>query len=135
MKSLTNIIGMAGLAAVFCVGCQQSDTTEVDTTAPGEAVEEISIEETVTETAETAKQVISDANAKAQDLLTQAQALVGEKKYEEAGNLLQKLADFELTPKQQKMLDNLKATIQKAMESGAVKEGTKALGNVLGGEK
>jgi outer membrane PBP1 activator LpoA protein len=134
MKSLTNIIGMAGLAAAFCVGCQQSDTAEVDAMAPEETVEEVSIEETVTETAETAKQVISEANAKAQEILTQAQALVGEEKYEEAGNLLQKLADLELTPEQQKMLDNLKATIQKAMESGAVKEGAKAIGGMMGGE-
>ena len=85
--------------------------------------------------AQTAKQVIGDANTKAQELLTKAQALVGEKKFEEAGNLLQKLADYELTPEQQKMLDNLKAAIQKAMESGAVKEGTKAIGNMLGGEE
>lgn len=135
MKTITNIIATVSLAAVVCVGCQQSETTEVDTLAPEEVVEEVSIEETVTETAETAKQVISDTNAKAQELLTQAQNLVGEKKYEEAASLLQKLSDFELTPEQQKMLDNLTASIQKAMESGAVQEGTKALGNVLGGDK
>lgn len=135
MKSLTKIIGMAGLAALFCAGCQQSDNSAVDTAEPGEVIEEVSIEETVTESAETAKQVISDANAKAQDLLTQAQTLVGEKKYEEAGNLLQKLADYKLTPEQQKMFDDLKTTIQKAMESGAVQEGAKAIGGMMGGDK
>jgi vacuolar-type H+-ATPase subunit H len=130
-----NIIGTASLAVLVCLGCQQSETTEVDTSPTGEVVEEVTLEETVTETAETAKQVIGDANAKAQEILTQAQNLVGEKKYEEAASLLQKLSEFELTPDQQKMLDDLTTAIQKAMESDAVKEGTKALGNVLGGDK
>ena len=110
-----------------------SATTE--NTAPSHPEDQVSVEETVTQTAEAAKQVISDANAKAQELLTQAQNLVSEKKYDEATSLLQKLGDFKLTPEQQKMLDDLKATIQKAMESEAVKQGTKAIGNVLGGDK
>lgn len=137
MKTVLNIIGMVGLAAFVCVGCQKSESTSTETGTSVETVEveEVSIEETVTETAETAKKVISDANAKAQDLLTQAQSLVGEKKYEEAGTLLQKISDLELTPEQQKMLDDLTAAVQKAMESEAVKEGTKAIGNMLGGEK
>ncbi len=98
-------------------------------------VEEVSIQETVTETADTAKQVVTDAAAQAQELLSKAQKLVAEKKYEEAGPLLQQLANFKLTPEQQKTFDSLKATLQKAMETQAVKEGTKAVGNLLGGEK
>lgn len=138
---------MAGLAVLFCVGCQKSETPAPPTESgvPEQAVqkpsmqeepsmqEKPSIQETVTNTAEAAKKVVSDANAKAQEILTQAQNLVGEKKYEEAGSLLQKLGDFQLTPEQQKMLDDLKATIQKAMESDAVKQGTKAIGNMLQG--
>jgi len=98
-------------------------------------VDQVTIEETVTNAAETAKKVISDANVQAQELLTQAQKLVGEKKYEEALGLIQKLSDLKLTPEQLKLYDNLKATVQKAMESSAVQEGTKAIGNMLGGEK
>lgn len=137
MKTLMNMIGITGLAALVCVGCQQSDSTSIDPGTSEEVVEveTATIEETVTETAETAKKAISEANAKAQELLTQAQNLVSDKKYEEASSLFQKLSDFELTPEQQKMLDELKAVVQKAMESEAVKEGTKAIGNMLGGEK
>lgn len=135
MRTITNIIGMAGLAVFFCAGCQQSESPPAERGTATEVVEEVSVEETITETAETAKQAISDANAKAQELLTQAQNLVGEKKYEEAANLLQRLGDFELTPEQQKLFEDLKAAIQKAMESDAVKEGTKAIGNMLSEEE
>jgi len=137
ISTISTLIGTTAIAAVLCVGCSKSETpaNPVSGADEGTVVEEVSIEETVTEAADTAKQAVSDANAKAQELLTQAQSLVGEKKYEEAGKLLQKLANLELTPEQKKTLDSLKATIQKAMESGAVKEGTKAIGNMLGGEK
>lgn len=142
MKPLLTLIGTAGLAVMLCAGCKKAESPTSDASdAPAapepkpEAISMEQIEETVTETAETAKKMISDTSAKAQELLTQAQKLVGDQKYEEAGNVLQKLADFQLTPEQQKMLDDLKATLQKAMESEAVKQGTKALGNMLGGEK
>jgi outer membrane PBP1 activator LpoA protein len=135
MKTLLNLIGVVGLAAMLSVGCKKSESPAPDTGTTSPAPEPVPLEQKVTETAETAKQVISETSAKAQELLTQAQKLVGEKKYEEAGALLQKLADFELTPEQEKLLQDLKATIQKAMESEAVKQGTKAIGNMLGGEK
>ena len=137
MKTITTLIGTTAITALLCVGCSKTETSadSASGTDEGTVVEEVSIEETVTEAADTAKQAINDANDKAQELLTQAQSLVGEKKYEEAGNLLQKLANMKLTPEQQKTLDSLKATIQKALESDAVKEGTKAIGNMLGGEK
>ena len=139
-RTLNTIIGTATVAVLVCTGCQKQEATNTtatttENTAPSHPEDQVSVEETVTQTAEAAKQVISDANAKAQELLTQAQNLVSEKKYDEATSLLQKLGDFKLTPEQQKMLDDLKATIQKAMESEAVKQGTKAIGNVLGGDK
>lgn len=128
------------VTALLCsgFGCSQSEsgTSNTDGSNSEEVVvEEVSVQETVTEVADTAKQALSDANEKAQELLTQAKNLVSEKKYEEAGNILQSLSNMELTPEQQKLVDDLKATIQKALQSDAVKEGTKALGNMLGGEK
>lgn len=137
MKTISTLIGTTAIAGLLCVGCSKSESN-VDSAGGGPeavVVEEVSIGEAVTEAADTAKKALSDANTKAQELLTQAQTLVSEKKYEEATSLLQKLSDLELTPEQQKMLDNLKATIQKAIESDAVKEGAKAIGNLLGGEK
>ena len=145
MKTMIPLIGAGAFALLLCVGCQPSDNTEPSQDTPPPAgvapaekppVEErVSIEETVTETAETAKKAISDVNTKAQELLTEAQNLVSEKKYQEAGDLLKKLSDLELTPEQQELLDDLKVAVQKALESDAVKEGTKAIGNILGGQK
>ncbi|MCU0771467.1 MAG: hypothetical protein MUE94_06815 [Verrucomicrobia bacterium] len=137
MKTLLNVIGVAGLAVLLGLGCKKAESPGADpgTGTPAESPEAASIEQTVTEKAEVAKQAISETSAKAQELLTQAQKLVGEKKYEEAGKLLQQLADFELTPEQQKLVDNLKATIQKAMQAEGVQQGAKAIGNLLGGEK
>jgi outer membrane PBP1 activator LpoA protein len=137
MKTTPTIIGTMGLAALLCAGCGKSETSPASTAGGEDAmvVEEVSIQETVTETADAAKQAVKDAAAQAQELLARAQKLVAEKKYEEAGPLLQQLASFKLTPEQQKTFDSLKATLQKAMETQAVKEGTKAVGNLLGGEK
>lgn len=155
MKSLFNLCGTIGLVAVLSCGCQPSDNTpsengseseapktqgqtlqETVTTTTETAKEVVTeVEKTVVEAAESATQLVTEGSAKAQELLQQAQALIGEKKYQEAGALLQKLADANLTPEQQQMLDNLTQKIQTAMESEAVKEGTKAIGNLLGGEK
>lgn len=135
MKTITALVVASGIAALLCLGCSKKESATGTSGSEDVVVDQVTVEETVTEAADTAKKVISDANAQAQELLTQAQKLVGEKKYEEALNVVQKLADFKLTPEQQKLYDNLKATIQKAMESGAVQEGTKAIGNMLGGEK
>lgn len=138
MKTLSTLFGMTVTAGLLLVGCSQSETacsvTEETASQPN-AEEGVSMPETVTQAVETAQQVIRDTNDKAQEILTQAKALVSEQKYEEATSLLQKLSDFKLTPEQQKMVDDLKATIQKAMQSEAVKQGTKAIGNMLGGEK
>lgn len=40
-----------------------------------------------------------------------------------------------LTTEQQKLVDGLQASIQKGLTSKVAGEGTKALGNVLGGKK
>ena len=138
MKKLAVVIGTFVVLGLCGVGCGQSDSgaSATEQSATDEVVvEEVSVQETVAAAADTAKQVLDEANTQAQQILTQAQALVGEKKYEEASNLLQKLTNLELTPEQQKMLDDLKVTIQKAVQSEAVKQGTKAIGNMLGGEK
>lgn len=86
------------------------------------------------ETSLAAKETLNTAQAKAQELIDQAKALVSAENWESALEKLKGLANLELTDEQQKMVDDLKAKIQKAMESKTVQKGKEALGNLLGGD-
>ena len=137
MKTVAHIVGIACVVALIGIGCKPSESSSAaPSSAPEEVVaEEVDIEEMIVETTETAKKVINDANTQVQELISKAQKLVTEKKYEEAAGFIKQLSELELTPEQQKLVDNLKASIQKAMKADAVNEGAKALGNMLGGDK
>jgi hypothetical protein len=74
--------------------------------------------------AEATKQVettTAAATTEVQTLIDKATALVTDKKYQEALTSLQHLSGFQLTAEQQKTVDELKATIQTAMNSEAGK--------------
>lgn len=68
---------------------------------------------------------------KSQGLIETAQKLVGENKYTEALQVINDLASLRLTPAQQKLVDNLKEQIKKAMAAKAGSEATKAIGDLL----
>jgi hypothetical protein len=63
----------------------------------------------------------NSAFAQAQALIDKVKVLVADKKYQDALASLQQLTGFQLTAEQQKTVDELKATIQTALQSDAGK--------------
>ena len=68
---------------------------------------------------------------KSQGLIETAQKLAGENKYTEALQVIKDLASLRLTTEQQKLVDNLKEQIKKAMADKAGSEADKAIGGPL----
>jgi len=65
--------------------------------------------------------------------LGEIKTLVAEKRYQEASAKLTELADVQLTPEQQQLVEELKEEIQKGLSSEAVESGKKALDGLLKG--
>jgi hypothetical protein len=70
-----------------------------------------------------------------QGLIDKAKAYIADKKYTEALDSLKNLSNLKLTADQQKVVDDLKAQIEKAMASDAASGATKAVGGLLDGKK
>jgi outer membrane PBP1 activator LpoA protein len=132
-ESSITVLAVAALSLLLGAGCKPAQ--EGSEGAPGPTREQKSLSESLDQAGETAKKAVADTSAQAEELITKAQNLVTQKNYEGAMNLLNELKSFKLTPEQEKLMQNLKATIQKALESKTVSEGTKALGDALGGQK
>ena len=148
MKSLFLFVTVAA-AGLLLPGCTKQEPTATPSTESGVKAADSSATD-LTKTVETAKataeKVVTDASkqvqataaaasSKVQELLDKAKKLVAENKYQDASAIIQELTGYQLTPDQQKLVEGLKAEIQKALANKATSEGASAVGNILGGKK
>jgi hypothetical protein len=135
------VLGMTGCGrqeepeSVGAVRPEVSPLVEGDQPRVGERpMEEVEAQiEEVTEAAEAVKAEAVKQVAVAEAKLAELRALIEEKRYVEASELLQELGKLELTPEQQQALERLKVEVQKGLSGKAVEEGRKALGGLLEG--
>ena len=73
------------------------------------------------------------ASSQAQSLIDKAKGLIENKQYPEAMNILKELSNTKLTPEQQKLVDDLKVQVEKAMAGAATSEATKSATDAVGG--
>ncbi len=126
---LIPVLALAGLIG-FVTGCEKKP--ETPQTPPAKAEEGAvqkqlgaaadAAKDTAAKAATAASQAASDATAQAQGILDSAKKLAGESKWPDVSQTLSKLQGLKLTADQEKMLADLKAQVQKALQDAASKQ-------------
>jgi len=131
---------VSGLLAVGVVGCGQHEAAAPTPDAGASATNATAgavagLKQVAADAGQEIARQAEVVKKQAQGVIDQVKTLIAEKKYDEALGLFKKLGEIKLTPEQQKLVDDLKAQVQKLVAAQATKaltdEAAKAAGNLL----
>jgi hypothetical protein len=121
---------------LLAAGCSKEETsTPTPPATPTAEAGKSTMQQTVDAAKAAGEKAVAEASNKADEMIKQAKGLVDANKYTDASNLLQQLGAMKLTPEQQKLVEDLRTAIKNALAKRATSEGTKAVGDLLGGKK